>query len=106
MKNHIDKHVHSKHLGISYDVTIRKYKQLDKTMQNHLRGEGQYFKLYKNLTFDVVRSRKQLKRRNKVTARNYASEVRNKYFGGPGYTPQLTNTNPSTLMVKTIHHLS
>ena len=61
------KRVHSSRTGVSYDVTIRKYNQLPKDIQH--RVNGQYFKLYKNLKFDVHCTNKQITRWNHITTK-------------------------------------
>ncbi|GBB88701.1 hypothetical protein RclHR1_15270002 [Rhizophagus clarus] len=115
--NKIDKRVHSTRLGVSYDVTIRKFNQFDdvtirkfnqfdKATQDTLRSEGKYFKLYKNLQFDVHSSAKQLKRWNRVTRRVYHLANSNTDVDRQGYTPVLTSTDPNDIVIKTIHHLS
>ncbi|GBB89641.1 hypothetical protein RclHR1_01640003 [Rhizophagus clarus] len=104
--NQIDKRVHSTRLGISYDVTIRKFKQFDKKTQDQLRGEGKYFKLYKNLQFDIKRSKEQIKRWNRVTRRVYHCQKSSSSNGQGEYTPMLISDDPSDVVIKTIHHLS
>ncbi|GES95482.1 hypothetical protein GLOIN_2v1780643 [Rhizophagus clarus] len=82
--NQIDKRVHSTRLGISYDVTIRKFKQFDKKTQDQLRGEGKYFKLYKNLQFDIKRSKEQIKQDSPASTRPQSHNnaiVKNKDIG-------------------------
>ncbi|CAB5189698.1 unnamed protein product [Rhizophagus irregularis] len=76
------KEVHSTRLGVKYDVTIRRYNEwrgknnpdlkqimepIERRTKKGIPTCRKYYKEYKNLKFDIVRSPQQIKRWNRLT---------------------------------------
>ncbi|GET02734.1 hypothetical protein GLOIN_2v1779171 [Rhizophagus clarus] len=99
------KHIHSNRLGISYDVVIKKYKDIPARQRNKLPDatKWKYFKEYKRLQFDIVRSPQQIKRFNRLSTLVLSQNANAKYKK-PFILGALKDGMKPTTVLKQLHH--
>ncbi|GES93235.1 hypothetical protein GLOIN_2v1779171 [Rhizophagus clarus] len=75
------KHIHSNRLGISYDVVIKMYKDIPARQHAKLPDsmKWQYFKEYKHLKFDILRSLQQIQQFNRLNMLVLSQNANAKY---------------------------
>lgn len=117
--DNISKKIHSTRLGINYEVTIKKYNEfkgkknptLRKVMEptttigkKGSKNERIYYKEYKNLTFDIVRSLAQISRWNRLTKSTFISESR-KMITKPYILNESSPLCPKPAVFKQLSHV-
>ncbi|GES91103.1 hypothetical protein GLOIN_2v1779171 [Rhizophagus clarus] len=99
------KHIHSNRLGISYDVVIKKYKNILARQRNQLPDatKWKYFKEYKCLQFDIVRSLQQIQRFNRLSTLVLSQNTNAKYKK-PFILGALKDGMKPATVLKQLHH--
>ncbi|PKY58348.1 hypothetical protein RhiirA4_480191 [Rhizophagus irregularis] len=113
-----EKEVHSTCLGVKYDVTIRRYNEWRGKTNPHLKkimepikghtkkgipSNKTYYKEYKNLKFDIVRTPQQIKRWNRLT--NSIVKTETKTYGDKPFLIKEDNNRGQYMVFKKIQHL-
>ncbi|EXX52058.1 hypothetical protein GLOIN_2v1779171 [Rhizophagus irregularis DAOM 181602=DAOM 197198] len=95
------KAIHSNRLGISYIVQFKRYRSDELTLPSvHNKMVRPYYKQYRTLRFDAVRSPQQQARWNRLTMSTLKQNRSNRTI-----TPHLLPNSPGQMVFKTIHHL-
>ncbi|GBB86887.1 hypothetical protein RclHR1_13320001 [Rhizophagus clarus] len=99
------KHIHSNRLGISYDVVIKRYKDVPARQRAKLPDspKWKYFKEYKRLQFDILRSPQQIQRFNRLSTLALSHNANAKYKKPFILGAQKEGMQPATVF-KQLHH--
>ncbi|GBC02619.1 hypothetical protein RclHR1_04710007 [Rhizophagus clarus] len=99
------KHIYSNRLGISYDVVIKMYKDIPGRQRRKLPDspKWKYFKEYKRLQFDILRSPQQIQRFNRLSTLVLSHNANAKYKRPFILGAQKNGMQPATVF-KQLHH--
>ncbi|GES84942.1 hypothetical protein GLOIN_2v1772827 [Rhizophagus clarus] len=99
------KHIHSNRLGISYEVIIKMYKDIPARQRVKLPDspKWKYFKEYKRLQFDILRSPQQIQRFNRLSTLVLSHNANAKYKRPFILGAQKDGMQPATVF-KQLHH--
>ncbi|GBB98083.1 hypothetical protein RclHR1_03130024 [Rhizophagus clarus] len=101
------KHIHSNRLGISYDVIIKSFKGAPYAFRHYTVNYKRwpYFKLYKSLKFDIIRSPQQIQRFKRLSTvilkQNADSAIKKPFML---YEMNDKEKNKPGIVLKQLHH--